>query len=334
MKTFLIILILFIILVLSFYFWASYSNLYTGFQEGEIKNLNKNLSNSPELKVLTWNLSYAHGLGSEGENYKRHDKDIYLKNLDEMASIIRESEADIILLQEVDFKSKRTYDIDQAEYLAAKGNYSYIAYAPSWENNYIPYPYFPMSEHFGKMYSGGAILSRYKILKNEIYLFPKPMENPFYYNAFYLHRFFQMVTIEYNGKNHYVGNVHLEAFKKETRMTEAKKIVDIIDAKSDKPWLFIGGDFNTLPTEASKRSHFKGYPEDDYEGDETYEIISKGLKNLYDPEEKMPLTFPSNEPDRKLDFIFINKKYSRSQTVAIESGISDHFPYFVEIIQP
>src|SRR5690606_19007578 len=135
-----------------------------------------------KLKIMTWNMAFAHGLGSEGVGYNKHPKEHYEKNLNEISQFVKDNEVDILLLQEIDFKSERTYFIDQADFISKKTGLSYIAYAPTWDNRYIPFPYWPISKQFGRMNSGGAILSRYPIVDNQVYLFNKPAGNPFWYN--------------------------------------------------------------------------------------------------------------------------------------------------------
>lgn len=339
MKILLALILVFLFILAAFYLWASSSSLKSGWYLGEMKGETEEVLEKNELQIISWNMAYAHGIGSEGVDYQRHSKEKYLENLASMAKYINENKADIVLLQEIDFGSARTYFIDQLEFLSQNTELKYRAYAPTWDNQYIPFPYWPVSKHFGKMNSGGAILSRYPIVDNQVFLFNKPLNNPFWYNAFYLHRFFQAVKVEINNKQFYVGNLHIEAFDKEARMSEAKKIIELKKELSSVPWLLIGGDFNSTPSYASKRSSFDGYEDDDYENDRTIDILEEGLEDLaevvsreeYLANEKDWFTFATNDPNRRLDYFFVNKSLNVLEKKVGDSTVSDHFPLMMKV---
>lgn len=340
MKTFLIFILLILVLFISFYFWASHSSLRPGWSMGKIDaTSHSKASDKTKIKVMSWNMSFAHGLGSEGPGYIKHNKEHYEKNLKLMSEYIKENDIDILLLQEIDFKASRTYFIDEAKFISERTGLTYIAYAPSWDHRYIPFPYFPISDQFGKMNSGGAILSRFPIVDNQVYLFEKPKANPFWYNAFYLYRFFQAAKIQIADKSFYFGNLHVEAFDKHSRMEQARTIVNLKQELVSAPWLVMGGDFNSTPSYASKKSSFKGYPEDDYESDDTLEIFNQGLFDLkeivsieeYQNEESHWFTFPTNKPDRRLDYLYVNENVSVIEKEVGKSLVSDHFPLMMEI---
>lgn len=340
MKTFFILIFLIIILFVGFYFWASQTSLKSGWALGKIDSHKEaSVETKSKLKIMSWNMSYAHGVGSEGNGYIKHPKEHYEKNLKLISDFVRESDVDILLLQEIDFDSSRTYSVDQAKKISELTGLKHIAYAPTWDNQYIPFPYFPVSNQFGKMNSGGAIISRYPIVDNQVFLFDKPAANPFWYNAFYLFRFFQASKIEVGGKSFYVGNLHIEAFDKAARMKEAKKITELKNELTSAPWLLVGGDFNSTPAYASSRSNFEGYPEDDYEEDDTLKIFNESFKDLkevlseeeYLRDEKSWFTFPTNSPQRRLDYLYVNEGVSVLDKSVGSSTISDHFPLIIEI---
>lgn len=340
MKTFLFFILIILVLFIGFYFWASQSNLQAGWSMGAVETSSQEENiNKTKIKIMTWNMSYAHGLGSEGPGYIKHAKEHYEKNLKMISDYIRENDIDILLLQEIDFGASRTYFIDEAKVISDNTGLSHIAYAPSWDNRYIPFPYFPIKAQFGKMNSGGAILSRFPIVDNQVYLFDKPKANPFWYNAFYLYRFFQAVKIQILGQSFYLGNLHTEAFDKFARMEQARTIVNLKKELASAPWFVIGGDFNSTPSYASKRSSFEGYPEDDYESDETLKIFNENFVDLkeivsaseYQRNESNWFTFPTNKPDRRLDYFYLNEKAQILEKEVGSSLVSDHFPLIMEV---
>jgi endonuclease/exonuclease/phosphatase family metal-dependent hydrolase len=320
-----------IILILA---WASYPwSLKEQQVDGEIIHLEPDVMVNNEefptvLKLLTWNLSYLYGVGSEGLGYDHRERDFYQEKLDKLASEILEWGPDVLCLQEIDFDSRRSGHINQAQYLAQKAGYPYVAEAVSWEANYIPFPYWPWGRHFGKMKSGGAILSKYPILSHQLKLLAKPGSQPWWFNLFYLHRYFQQVVVEMGERKITIINLHLEAFDKDDRQSQVEKLM----AKFKEEQIdILAGDFNMVPSSAAKKSKFKDY-DDDYENDRSFDLISESGANevipesIYSLDEAIYFTFPANRPDRRLDYIFYHQDLKMIKAEVLPSALSDHLP--------
>lgn len=280
------------------------------------------------IKVQTWNLAFLLGEGSEGTAYRPQDKKFFEDKLNLLVDEIKKTAPDIICFQEIDFESQRSSDLNQARYVALKAAYPYVAEAVSWQANYIPFPYWPVSSHFGRMKSGGAILSKYPIISHEIHLLQKPPSQPWWYNIFYLHRYFQTVQIELGDEKIKITNLHLEAFDKSDRKSQIELLGHKIRSENIQ---LVVGDFNMLPPSASKKSKFLN-SEDDYENDNSYELMTKSEllevipDSIYVLEEARYFTFPASRPDRRLDYIFYNKDLKMIKAEVIPSALSDHLP--------
>ncbi len=85
-------------------------------------------------------------------------------------------DADIVLLQEVDFHARRSHFIDQAAHIAKKNNYSYIARALHMKEKWHP----SFGNLHGSIKHGICILSRYPLQENLVKIFEFPEEMPFY----------------------------------------------------------------------------------------------------------------------------------------------------------
>lgn len=298
----------------------------------EIVSINTNeVPELPEhpsvIKILTFNLGFLYGKGSVGPGYEFREIDYYQKSLEKISAEIKAWDADIVCLQEIDLGAARSHAINQAEYIAMKAGYPYVAEAPTWNANYMPYPYWPIKNQFGRMKSGGAILSRYPLSGHEVISLAKPMSQPWWYNLFYLHRYFQKVVVTIDDKKFSIINLHLEAFDKEDRKGQIEKLVEKIKAEKID---FIVGDFNMLPPSAVKRHKFED--EDDYRNDSSYDVMLRsGLHEvipdeIYAKDESQFFTYPSWKPDRRLDYIWYQPSLKMMKAEVLPSASSDHVP--------
>lgn len=295
------------------------------------------------ITVVVWNIAWGYGWGSEGNGLAKPASH-FEASIKKLGAQLAALGADIALIQEIDFGADRSGNFDQAMVLAELAKLPFVAPAPSWSANYIPFPYWPPKEHFGRMSSGGAILSRFPIEINSVQLLEKPSEYPFYYNLFYLFRYLQHAQIRIGTETVQVYNTHLEAFKERNRVEQAQ-VVEKILAREGAAGVMFGGDFNAVPAEATQKSNYAderapGMTPTAHETDDTVKII-RGIENLHDafpPErysaaENQYFTFPSHAPNRKLDHFFFGDHFELIDArVAKEVGnTSDHLPLVIRL---
>ncbi|MHC5058986.1 MAG: endonuclease/exonuclease/phosphatase family protein [Planctomycetota bacterium] len=193
------VLVVLVLALVVFFLWASAGCQSAGTSEAPVHDRKFGLvrKDPGSLVVMTWNIAYAHGPGSEGKGYAIRPKDESAERLDRIGKAIRDSNADVVLLQEVDFDSERSHRVDQLEALALAASFRYAAPAVSWRARYVPFLGWSPGGHWGHMESGGAVLSRSRIESNTVTLHPKPSSNSWVHNAFYLFRYTQVVTIRW-----------------------------------------------------------------------------------------------------------------------------------------
>ena len=75
------------------------------------------------LRVACYNI--AHGRGVPFDNWNGESKEVRLQRLLDIATQIREIDADIVALNEVDFDSSWSHGENQAEFLARNAGYPY-----------------------------------------------------------------------------------------------------------------------------------------------------------------------------------------------------------------
>ena len=96
------------------------------------------------------------------------------ENMSGIEDILRSANADLILLQEVDTGSKRSYQLDQwRQYEYDLGRYE-SRYALNYSCEYVPYPL----PTIGKVHSGLATYSAYDIDSATRYSLPNPFSWP------------------------------------------------------------------------------------------------------------------------------------------------------------
>ena len=322
-----------------FIVWAAHTSLFSGvilqpyITSEYLPQEKTNSLADKHIIVMSWNIGFAYGIGSEGSGYQKLPLAEMKKRLDEVSQVIDKYSPDIIFLQEVDFNSDRSHNIDQLAYLANKNGYKNFAYAISWEHNYVPFPYWPIRNQWAKMSSGGGILSRFPISSNEVTLYDKPEVNAWWYNLFYLFRYSQKVSIKIDNHQVELVNNHLEAFDKNTRQQQASELAGKLKKSySNKP-LIVAGDFNTTPTGAKMLTGFEDLGDNNYEDDNTYRLVDdlpflSEIVNLseYMKNESKWFTFSSVNPDRRLDYVFISEHFEVLHNEIDKTQVSDHFP--------
>ena len=302
----------FLILFVIFFFWGA-SSVHPVKDKNKIITLNTNITatNDSIFTVATYNIGYLSGMTNNLPIAK--PKSLFDNNLKKVKAILKPLNIDILAFQEIDFASARSYDVNQQLDIAKLG-YPYIGQTVNWDKRYLPFPYWPVSLQFGRVYSGQSVLSKFPITaQNRIVLEPVASA-PFYRTAFYLDRLAQVDKIEINGKTLVIINVHLEAFDKPTRAQQTLKVLDLYNTYKDKYPTLLVGDFNSdiKFTDAAITP-----------------IINSPNIGIAAYKKPYPNTYSSVKPVKRIDYIFYNKNFIKemSSRVITEMGAtSDHLP--------
>lgn len=224
--------------------------------ESPIKQIEKDT-----LDLLTWNIGYG-GLGAESDFFYadgrilfsggmmiRPPKSIVRKNTNGTLKTIQDHPADIVLLQEVDIASKRSYYINQYEEIGKSlPNYE-STFGDNLRTAYSPVPLFEPWRTYGYTHSGIATYARFASKKTTRYQLPGKFGWP---NRLFLldrcaleHRF----PVK-NGKELIVFNVHNSAYDKDGSMkklqTKYLKERWLAEYKAGN-YVIVGGDWNQVP---------------------------------------------------------------------------------------
>lgn len=263
-----------------------------------------------KLKFLTWNISYAYGPGSDGiktgntPRYHQRPFSHFESGLKAISNFIRDMKIDVALFQEVDFDSKRSCHVNQLDWIARASGLNYRLPLVSWNHPYVPYPGFNPKNHFGKVVSGGGVISRFPLHSIQNDLLAKPRENSFLYNLFYLNRYLQIFKVELPETEINCANFHLEAFSEDNRELHQVRLQDRL---LDYELALSGGDFNGSMKLSEERS-------------KKWDLYPSPLPS-----------FPQQEA--VLDGWIIRKNLVRVENVStLDTGtISDHLPVLIEV---
>lgn len=160
-----------------------------------------------ELRVMCWNLH--HGVGED-------DK----LDLERIAAVIRAQKPDLVALQEVDNKCRRSKSVDQAAELAKLTGLS-GAFGKAMD-------------HDGGEY-GQAILSRFPIGDTQVHRLPGDGEPRIAFEA----------AVKIEGKEVRMITVHLDHQQDERRLKQAETVSKALENHHEP--MILAGDFNDVP---------------------------------------------------------------------------------------
>lgn len=304
-------------IIVGFYFWASSPNLsHSDYNEIGEYDYPSSIIKDNIHSVISYNIGYLSGMTNNLPIEK--PRSLYDLNLNKVIYELKKVNVDILALQEIDYNSKRSYYVDQQKELAKLG-YANYAQNINWDKKYVPFPYYPLSMHFGKILSGQSVLSKYPIIQQERIELKRNNKNPFYYDSFYIDRLAQVTKIKIDDQFLILINVHLEAYDQVTRKLQMQQIKNIyIKYYKDFPTILLG-DFNS-----------------------DIDFKNAGIELLLKlPEtgcaafsrDHTENTYSSESPMERLDYIFYNKQFIKeidAKILAQFETASDHLPLLMK----
>ncbi len=204
-----------------------------------------------EITVATWNVGYL-ALGDNADFFMDGGSSVYSSSEERvnenLSAVIAEIDAidpDLLLLQETDRDSSRSYHIEELMGIVegTEGDYSW-SFANNFRTLFVPYPIPPI----GKVDSGIATLSKYEIDSAERVSLPCPFSWPV--SMVNLKRCLDVsrIPVEGSDKELVLINLHLEAYDNgEGKIAQTKMLSEIIQAEIDNGnYVIAGGDFNQV----------------------------------------------------------------------------------------
>ena len=308
-RFFLLLIVAFVI----FFFWASSPTLELSEYQSMIANETKSTQKNDSIfSIVTYNIGYLSGMTNNLA--VESPKEFFDVNMAKVVSEIKEVKPDIMAFQEIDFDASRSYNVNQEEEISKLG-FNYRAQTINWDERYLPFPYWPISMHYGKVVSGQSIISKYPLKEQQRIVLQRVADAPFYRDAFYLERLAQVVKVVLNGKEVVVINIHLEAYEKETRAKQFEEVLAIFNQYKEIYPTILLGDFNSRARD---------------ENAVVQKIFAmKAIGSAASDMNNLGNTFNSKDPSKRIDYIFYTKKsieYISGKVLNQFGQASDHLP--------
>lgn len=255
------------------------------------------------IKLMTFNMAHGRGIGLHQGLSKNRS---ILRNLERIATLIRDSDVDVVALQEVDTDAAWTGNHNQVHFLQQALGFPYSV---AGTNNFGA-SRFPL--HYGN-----ALLSRYPILFDKNIPFAKHDRRLGGKGCLY-------VEIEAHGNRIPLLNVHLDHKSRRERISQANKIIEFVhkrrhEATGDAVCSpIVCGDFNSRHVPHDATGHLYSFLNESVDF-ENYVILPSGER-----------TFPAHWPQKAIDFILLPEQF-RQPTCRVLRGLwSDHLPVWAE----
>jgi endonuclease/exonuclease/phosphatase family metal-dependent hydrolase len=225
-------------------------------------------------------------------------------NLQGVVALIRETRADLVLLQEVDQGTRRSGVVDQPAVLAV-GSGFHVAFGSALDYD-------------GGKY-GVATLSRWPIAYDTLYRLPvdPPQERA---GGSREPRGLLRADVMSPYGRIVVFNTHIDASREDTwRQQEARVIVSTVTTTwQSRPLVLVGGDMNSTPESAVQQI-----------------LREPGLRDAFaECGRGDGLTYPADSAVKRIDYLYLSGSMQCARAEVPVTEVSDHRPLRVDVVLP
>jgi endonuclease/exonuclease/phosphatase family metal-dependent hydrolase len=266
---------------------------------------------SGPLRILSYNI--AHGRGPVQSNRAGGGPARRRKRLDDIAALLRKADADIVVLNEVDFNSSWSHGVNQARYLAEQAGYPYRVEQRNMDLRLLTWT----------LSCGNAVLSRWPVRSAECFDLPE-------YSAI------EAVLagtkrgiaccVDVDGRPLHVLATHLSYRSESVRVRSAEHLLHRA-AQSEHPAVLVG-DMNSAPPGCCGGQV-------DGTGRNALAVLraSDDLTHFEPtPNTGLPPTFPAPDPGKAIDWILVPAGWRFEEYEVIACDLSDHRPVCASVV--
>jgi endonuclease/exonuclease/phosphatase family metal-dependent hydrolase len=227
-----------------------------------------------------------------------------IDNLAGVAELVRQTDADVVLLQEVDQGTRRSGHVDQPAVLAERTGY-HAAFGSALDYDDGKY--------------GVAVLSRWPIVADTLVHLPVTPPQTRAGGSQEPRGALRVVVAAPTGRLA-ILNTHLDPTGDDRwRRQEADSIISLAEAlRRREPMVIVGGDFNSTPESAVQGAVRTGGLRDSW----TECATGDGF------------TYPAEAPVKRIDYLFVTGDVRCIAARVVETGVSDHRPLLVDLALP
>lgn len=311
--------------------------------ELNIENEKPNILNDSIIQILSWNIGYS-SLGNKADFFldggemirsNKEDFNTYFKGI--KSFIETNNQQDFILLQEVDFNSKRSYYTNEYNEIGKILENHSSVFTANFNVKYIPVPLSSISP-LGKVKSGLATFSKYKTIEDVRYQYPGEYEWP--KRIFHLDRCFLLKRVKYQDKELVIINSHNSAYDGgKLKPLEMEYLKNLLLAEYKKGnYIIVGADWNQCPPNVDYNLFSKDKTEDYFQSNIEESYLPKEWKWVYDARtptnRKLSSSYSKeNSFTTLIDFYLIspNIEVLNIETIDLDFAFSDHQPVSLKI---
>ena len=223
-----------------------------------VGNASGKLKTGEEISLLTFNIGYG-ALGDNADFFMDGGKSVYTadenrvnENLTGILGTVQNENPDIVLFQEIDKSSSRSYRINEYEKFTKELTSRDFSFANNFKVAYLPYPLPPI----GKVDSGIATASLFPVKSAERVQLPIPFSWPMRMANLKRCVLISRIPVENSKKELVLFNLHLEAYDSgEGKIAQTKMLAELLNSEKEKGnYVIAGGDFNQIFSTADKNA--------------------------------------------------------------------------------
>ncbi len=264
------------------------------------------------LRILTYNI--AHGRGWAPSNWTSEHPTARLRRLDEIADLIATLDADIVVLNEVDFDSTWSHGVNQAAHIAHRAGYAYSAEQRNMDARVL----------FTTWRFGNAILSRYPIVDARVVALPG---YAWYESLLAGKKRSLACTMTSGGHSVTVVAVHLSHRSEHLRVRSIDTLTHATQPMVHP--IIMAGDFNSTPPDFPHTMQ-------DHNGTNALACLDDigYARHPADSPAVAEMTYDTRTPTAVIDWIVIPSTCEFEHYAAVDSHLSDHRPVCATILLP